>query len=425
MGNRVIKKIVYLIEAALASPLCISNGDGELTDQDVIKNAEGVPFIPGSSLVGAMRGYLQKAADEDCIFGYEKYQEIGKMSSVYVSDFTFLDHPKIQVRDSVALSDKKTAITGAKFDMEVVDTGAKGYFYLEMVIRARDHEKEMEEQLQNVLAGWKMEDIRLGAKKTRGYGELKLIAVKEKTFTAENIMDYAKVYQYEKRDEVFGKKSILDEIVLRENSRYITLTLPLKQQGGISIRQYSVKKGEPDFVHITAGGKPVIPGTSMAGAVRHRIKDLLQQLEICNTKEIIDGIFGLVEGKKARKSSVIFNECILEGAEMLTMVRNGVSRFESGTKQGALFKEVSYVGGTTELKIKVEQGEEAPAMIGILLLALKDLSGGYLAVGGQTAVGRGLFESVGKIQIIGAAYTEEQCFKEAYSALKRKGDANA
>ncbi len=425
MKNPVIKKKVYLIEAELASPLCISSGDGELTDQDVIKDAEGRPFIPGSSLAGAMRGYLQKASNEDCIFGYEKKKAIGRMSSVYVSDFTFLNVPVLNVRDNVALSDRKTAITGAKFDMEVIDTGAKGYFYLEMVIRGKDLEKKMNQQIQEVFAGWKQEAIRLGTKKTRGYGNLKLTSVREKIFDQTNILQYADVYQHEKCDEIFYENSILEKINENSSSRYITLMLPLKQCGGISIRQYGVKKGEPDFVQLTAAGQAVIPGTSIAGAVRHRMKEFLKQWNSNNAEEIIDGIFGLVKGKEARKSPVIFDECVLEGARALTMVRNGISRFEAGTKDGALFKEVSYVDGTANLKIRIEQCKEAPAIIGFLLPVLKDLENGYLAVGGQTAVGRGLFEGIGKLQMTGTVYTEKQCLKEAYIVLKRKEKTDA
>lgn len=428
MGNPVVKKIVYLIEAALASPLCVSNGDDEVTDRDVIKDAQGRPFIPGSSLTGAMRGYLQKASDENCIFGYEKYQETGKMSSVYVSDFTFLEAPDIKIRDGVGLSSKKVAMTGRKFDMEVLDTGVSGFFYLEMVIRAKDQEKDMENQIQQVLAGWKKEDIRLGAKKTRGYGKIKITAVRKRVFEAANILEYADVYQYEKKDKVFHEDSILDKITVEDDFKYITLTLPLTLCGGISIRQYGVKKGEPDFVHITAAGKPVIPGTSAAGAIRHRMEEMLQQLELGEASkakdEIIDGIFGFVKEEKAQKSSIIFEECVLEGAKAFTGVRNGVSRFESGTKKGALFKEASYVGGKTELKIKVKQCEETMPMVGFLLLVLKDLANGYLAIGGQTAVGRGLFQGNGDIQITGG-YTEEQCLKAAYYALKGRREADA
>ena len=60
MSNKVIKKYVYCIQVSLASPLCISSGDGDLTDSDVVVNGEGMPFIPGSSLAGAMRAYLLK-----------------------------------------------------------------------------------------------------------------------------------------------------------------------------------------------------------------------------------------------------------------------------------------------------------------------------------------------------------------------------
>lgn len=436
MTNPVKKKIVYLIEAELASPLCVSNGDGELTDQDVIKNAEGKPFVPGSSLAGAMRGYLQKASDEACIFGYEiseeklrksgEVLENGKMSSVFVSDLTFAEDPRIKVRDGVALSSGKTAITGAQFDMEVIDTGAKGYFYVEMVIRAEDAEDEMKQQLFDVFAGWKIEDIRLGAKKTRGYGKLKLISVKEKVFDKNNILTYANVYQYEEKNEIFKEESILKKISLPQNPRYITLIQPLKLNGGISIRQYSVKKGEPDFVHVTAGENddPVIPGTSMAGAVRHRLEDILNELEIKNVQEILRMLFGIVKDEKACRSSVTFDECVLSAKE-LTMVRNGISRFESATKKGALFQEKSYVGGTTTLKIRVENNLQALAKIGLLLLVLKDLTNGYLAVGGQTAVGRGIFESAGELQIIGTDHTEEEYFKEAYRLLQRKGEKDA
>lgn len=430
MSNKVIKKYVYFIEASLISPLCISNGEGELTDQDVICDAAGTPFIPGSSLAGAMRDYIEPESSieedmEKCIFGFEKNDENGRMSSIFISDFTFLNQPTITVRDSVALTPKKTAITGAKFDMEVIDTGAKGYFYMEMVVRSEDNEADMKKQLSRIFSGWKKRDIRLGAKKTRGYGEIRLDSVKEKIFDASNILEYANVYQYEKNKEIFAEASILEDIQIDENSgKYITIKLPLILEGGISIRQYSVEKGKPDFSHITANGKPVIPGTSMTGAIRHRIQLILTQLGIEDTQKIINKMFGYVDvenkGQQAHKSLVIVNECILNGSKALTLVRNGISRFEAGTKQSALFKEISFVGGRTVLEIKVANCQESAAMIGFLIIALKDISSGYLAVGGQTAVGRGIFKADGEIRVTGMEYSEQSCLQSAYLALLGK-----
>ncbi len=58
----------------------------------------------------------------------------------------------------------------------------------------------------------------------------------------------------------------------------VHIEVPLKMKGGISIRQYAAKKNEPDFVQLTDHGKPVIPGSSFAGAIRHRIKEILERL---------------------------------------------------------------------------------------------------------------------------------------------------
>ena len=65
------------------------------------------------------------------------------------------------MRDGVALSEYKTARTGAKYDMEVIETGAEGYFFMELVIRERDRETKMLEQIRQVFEGWSREDERL------------------------------------------------------------------------------------------------------------------------------------------------------------------------------------------------------------------------------------------------------------------------
>nr|WP_294672861.1 hypothetical protein [uncultured Blautia sp.] len=82
--------------------------------------------------------------------------------------------------------------------------------------------------------------------------------------------------------------------------------------------------------------------------------------------------------------------------------------------------------GKLDLKIAVRKGktpEESNWMIGILLLAVKDLQNGYLAVGGQTAVGRGTFAPdvsqypEGVIFIDGKPGLEKQFIAEALKGL--------
>ncbi len=64
----------------------------------------------------------------------------------------------------------------------------------------------------------------------------------------------------------------------------IHIEVPLVMKGGISIRQYAAKKNEPDFVHITSNGVPVISGSTFAGAIRHRVEQILGELEAGGTK---------------------------------------------------------------------------------------------------------------------------------------------
>lgn len=424
MKNRVKKKIVLYIDITLASPLCISMGGGELTDQDVIRDYDGKPFVPGSSLAGAMRAYLSFGKEQKCIFGYsdsDSTKSDGKMSSIFVSDLRFDGDAFVKVRDSVALSEGKTAITGAKFDMEIVDTGAKGYFMIELVVREKDNEAEMMCQLRKVFHGWNLQEIRLGAKKTRGYGEIQIKCIKSKVYTAENISEYEKAYDRGYSDQFFEDTTAQWMSQAESDSQYLTMELPLKLEGGISIRQYAVKKGEPDFVHVTASGKPVIPGTSFAGAIRQRMGDILDEIGAKNKKEILEQAFGYVKqsgrDSKAKKSDIVVNECIIEGAKELTMVRNGISRFESGAKTGALFKERSFVGGTTTLTIRIKRQECCEAVAGLLLLTMKDIQNGYLPVGGQTAVGRGIFTGNGEIRADGKAVDEEKYFSAACALI--------
>ena len=422
MSNFLKKKIVYSIYVTLSSPLCISQGNGILTDNDVLVNGEGIPFIPGSSVAGAMRGYIEKDKQQDCVFGYEDMERnTGRMSSIFVSDLYFDSIVHTAVRDGVRLSSKKTAVSQGKFDMEVIDTGATGHFYMELQLREKDNESVMLAQLQQVFCGWREKEIRLGSKKTRGYGEVRLLSVKKKVFHKDNILEYKDAYCLPQKQDTSWENVDLESFVI-EKAKYITISLPLRLEGGISIRQYSAKKGEPDYVHITANGKPVIPGTSFAGAIRHRLREVLLQLGAKNYQEIIDNIFGYVNTgteKDACVSNILIGECILENSKRLIMVRNGISRFESGAKNGVLFKEASYIGGTTTLEIKVKATDTSAETIGLLLLVLRDVQNGFLAVGGQTAVGRGLFSANGEIQIQ-SNLTYEQYMKAAFTALKRE-----
>ena len=135
-----------------------------------------------------------------------------------------------------------------------------------------------------------------------------------------------------------------------------------------------------------------------------------------------------MDGVKACASNIIISEAEIKGARPLTMMRTGVSRFESAVKDGALYKEKTYVDGELVLRLAIRKGvmpEDEKWILGILLLALKDLQNGFLAVGGQTAIGRGLFEDNGAILIDGQEGLENQMIQESLKNMRVSGGKKA
>ena len=77
----VIKRLVFYIQIQLESPLNVASGEDEWTDADILLDFDGNPFVPGSSLAGAMRSYIGEKDNEWELFGFSKDDIEGKMST--------------------------------------------------------------------------------------------------------------------------------------------------------------------------------------------------------------------------------------------------------------------------------------------------------------------------------------------------------
>lgn len=449
--NRMVKKIMLYVQVRFLSPLNVSSGEDEWTDADLLRDGNGNVFVPGSSLAGAMRAYIRKEKNEPCLLGYTKKekngQDTGKMSALFISDLTFDEQPLSGVRDGVELTAQKTAKTESKYDMEILEAGSRAHFFLELTVREQDNEAEMQQEIAKIFYGIKEGEIRLGGKKTRGFGKFEILSVAEKEYTKENYADYANAYQ---NDAWRGAKNQLKEWLEKADwtPSMVHIEVPLRMKGGISIRRYAAKKGEPDYVHLTRptlltdenGNKakkteiPVLSGSSLAGAIRHRMETILGDLKAAGVKlpknntDIINTIFGYVDEDQACASNIMVHEVDIKDAKPLTMVRTGVSRFESAVRKGSLYTEKTYVDGTLNVRIDVRKGndpQDEAWILGMLLLVLKDLQNGLLAVGGQTAIGRGIFSANGPITIDGECSVENFLIGNLLKHMTEKGGGEA
>lgn len=401
MADNIVKKKYYKIIFELASPLAIGSGDNENTDKDLIRDANGCPYIPASSVAGVIRDILSKTDEKkaDFYLGDVKINR-GNNGSEYISESRIIFYdatiitghvapkPRVTVRDSVALDEYKTAKKGAKFDMEVLEPGVQLVTFIE-----QNYFSENDEDYGMYIAKAFLYDRPVfGGKSMRGYGTICNTAVFAKTFDlSRDVADWLEFDIYDTRT-IWDGCELPDKDV--DNVREITLQLKLK--GGISIRRYTTKvsKGEssePDMEQLTVGEDqiPVIPGTSWAGAVSHR----MEEFGIRDSNK--EAIFGSVNESKAAskaRSKISFSESRISGGNFKIISRNSIDRFTGGTVDGALYTEKTYYGGLTELKIGWHSDEAMEDSAKKALAAtLADLHYGFLAVGGETSVGRGIF----------------------------------
>lgn len=434
MNRRIEKRKYFAIVVRLRSPLLVSSGENRFSDADVLRNGLGEIFVPGTSLAGAFRNHMELDGYADKIMGFSEGNK-GCMSSLYISDLYFQQDTdselKISIRDRVQLNGKKTVEN--KFDTELVEPGVCGTLFLNYIQRqddSADYETAVSVLLQEIESG----AIRFGANKNRGFGRFHVLKVFEREFTSENVDGWIHFSPHSKELASYEEgRNYKDWVVDKKKatSHYLKIQVPLRLMGGISIRRYSTRPDMPDFEHITCGKDgegnpiPIIPGTSWSGAIRRdAFSKLTKLVGEKKAEEYVQGWFGHVAVKKktgeeeldAWQSSVVVGESQLQGGTWLSMTRNQINRFDASTKAGALYSEWSYFGGVTNLELMVQKEGEFEALIGLLLLIIDDLQKGYLCVGGQVAVGRGIFEKEGEVRF-SESIDLEKCNSALYEFL--------
>lgn len=420
------KKIYYRAEFTLISPLALSSGVADSTDKDLMVDGAGQPYIPASAIAGATKEILEKRglSEINRYFGFvdKNISKSRDNSRSEESKLIFYDaviketegNPQvISIRDSVALDEFKTAKSGAKFDMEVLEPGTEFITLLEQDVYDQDFDFAF-----RVVKALCSEEIRFGAKSMRGYGKIRVDRIERARFSfnpeegstdtpADGTSERDKMYGLEDWLEFSPYEDALWSDVKNEILKDLTkdqksISFTLKLEGGISIRKYTTKpssgnESQPDMEQLTvhSAGKeelPTIPGTSWAGAFIHRMKDFGMSVQ-----EMKDN-FGFVmgEGKNDKgRSKVRFSETEIHGAKEKILSRTSIDRFTGGAVDEALFTEKTYYGGTTTLDISwLGKEDMPPEIMDYLAAALTDLHYGFLAVGGETSIGRGLFSIV-------------------------------
>lgn len=404
----------------LDAPLLIGEGaSGEArSDRDihVLRNKDGVPFIPGTSLAGALRSFAdaEDAFGAQLLFGTlaesgaeKKGGDDQWQSAVSLYDVLLKD-AVLGSRDGVSIDEvTRTAVLHGKYDYEIVESGACGAFYAEILLRGI-HEghwprlKAMLERLRDLLCS----GFHVGALTTKGFGRLRLEAMEIDGYDFQRSADVIAWLSpkrgkasYHRTERDFAK-SLTKRVYGAED---FMIEADFALAGALIVRDYEEanqmrEEGKaPDaLMKKNPAGAYIIPGTSLKGVLRHRAAFILRTLG--KEAAMADALMGpapqRMQGMKQEerfRSRFVVEEAEVKG-EAYPQTRIRCDRFTGGTISSALFStepvwaaDMAAHAVTLRFGAKRAQAWEA----GLCLLLLKDLWLGRIAIGGEKSVGRG------------------------------------
>ena len=247
-----IRHLARLVVEA-KTPLAVGSGEKSIeTDARIIKDINGLPYIPATAIAGVLRHALDETGKKDhCkLWGYQipkkKKDGLGsriifsnanildsdgtpidgilyKEKSIFLKEFDFLP-----IRQHAKINDKGATVNGGKFDEEIVYQGTRFCFEIEMI--SKEDSEEDNNYFDTLLNEFYSKSIRFGGGTRSGFGELAIISCKKRTLNLTNEQD---LEAYINKSSSLNENSFWEnaDIHQKENPRkndFIDETIPLK-----------------------------------------------------------------------------------------------------------------------------------------------------------------------------------------------------
>ena len=279
---------------------------GLLNDNSVAKDANGLPFLPGTSIAGVLRHAIGKDIEND-LFGFKGTSNdedggsgsrliispgliVGKegkviegLQNIDFEDSFYSLFRALPIRDHVKINSKGSAEKGAKYDEEVIFKGTR--FVFEIELKGSKDDLDIWSHLLSILAS---PDFRLGSGTRKGHGEFKIIHEKSSNRVFDLTMP-SDLSDYQTKT-----------VSLNSPIQNSTKLNPDRRQGTNGWEKYHLQLkakdfflfgagfGDGDVDHITKRERTIawvddipkasdeefilIPATSIKGALAHRVR---------------------------------------------------------------------------------------------------------------------------------------------------------
>ena len=451
----------FVLEAESAFAIASGLSDGAF-DALVVRDANNLPAVPGTSLAGVLRNlYLQQYNEEatNQLFGFitPYATQSGNPSRLHVSwgcvhdsydqpvegihdkvlddallERLALDHPLH--RERVKINNKGVAEDQKKFDMTVIPAGCRFSFEISLWSQVTDAP-----EWKQLLALLNNPALRMGGSVRSGLGQFRLERLHQASFDLRKVEDYqAFACLPVGIGQVDGLQAQLSSPQSAVNHGLrVTLNLQAEDfwrvgQGTESLDAKSANGRTPNALPFTEprigweSGKGqitprhvVVPGSGVKGALWHRVTFHYQRklLGMSEGEKLalpalsgVAALFGkegdTVNGESQGQAGMIFfSDLYLEQRQVKVaqMAHTSIDRFTGGVRDHVLYLEELLWKQPLTLTLTFDQRRlddvDQPTREA-LALALDDLACGRLALGAASSKGHGYFRVNDKQQDI-------------------------
>jgi len=421
------------------TPYHISSAQGNMeTDAGLLRNSNGMIYIPGTSIAGALKARAQEICNDfeliKAIFGYQS-GESGQKSRIYIEDTYINSHVSTSVKDGVAIDRKLgSARDKAKYDLEISPANLSFRLLIKLEMR-EDDDEEIQKLVLALMKDFRDGRIKLGAKKSSGLGSCSFnfnwyqLDFNEHNTVAEYLVNKDITTLTKMDDKNSPSTARTDELACEIEMEAINSPLLIK----------SGEEGDDHdavFTTVQQGGNETeyIPGSSIKGVIRAHAEKILRTLggnacditdsaNSCN-KKLDDSLRGI--SKEERYQEILENSCSIcnlfgnsylasriqfddaffeEAPVKKPFDHVAIDRFTGGAMEGKLFSDLPVVKGKFKIRFVVKR----PTYFDRVLIAfiLRDLMEGFPPI----RFGYGKSKGYGELKFIKASINDAKLEK--------------
>lgn len=353
MNNHI--KYIARFKVEAKTPISVGQGDKGLTvDKLVAKDANDLPYIPGTSLAGVIKHELEEkspfAAIVEKLFGYQGTDNDGQGSRIvfssahllaadgekvieglelidFESDDFYANIKRLPDRDHVRINDRGTAVERGKYEEELVRKGCRFVFEIELSGTEQD-----DDVWNYILDLINHATFRVGAGTRKGFGALEVVECMQQRF---DLKDFDQLEAYLNKGSSLNKpfadwKNYKAQGLIQ--NRWVHYHLEIKPENfflfGAGIGELDEQGKElvdnspktERYFDWTSGKAQLseeqilIPATSIKGAIAHRVAFHYNAL----TKSTIEDVVQVAFNKEFDAQEMIANYDFGDDISMIT-----------------------------------------------------------------------------------------------------------